>query len=48
MQDRYSGEVGDYMELATRRELAPGQQLGLGGGSTRIKTTTAAFAMLDT
>jgi len=29
MQDRYSGDVGDYVKLAILRALAPGRQLGV-------------------
>ena len=30
MQDRYSGDIGDYVKLAILRALAPGQKLGVG------------------
>jgi hypothetical protein len=30
MQDRYSGDIGDYVKLAILRALAPGQRLGVG------------------
>lgn len=30
MQDRYSGDIGDYVKLAILRALAPGQTLGIG------------------
>lgn len=30
MQDRYSGDVGDYVKLAILRALAPGRRLGVG------------------
>ncbi len=29
MQDRYSGDIGDYVKLAILRALAPGQRLGI-------------------
>lgn len=30
MQDRYSGDIGDYVKLAILRALTPGRQLGVG------------------
>lgn len=30
MQDRYSGDIGDYVKLAILRAMAPGQKLGVG------------------
>lgn len=30
MQDRYSGDVGDYVKLSILRALAPGRRLGVG------------------
>lgn len=30
MQDRYSGDIGDYVKLAILRALAPSQKLGVG------------------
>jgi hypothetical protein len=59
MQDRYTGDIGDYVKLAILRALAPGRQLGVGwwlypdenhngdGGHTAYLDQPETWRMLD-